>query len=736
MGLLNVYEMMQIVRKYFVRILALAIAIGFVAFYAVSELQTYTCILGFKYTHEGAAEGLAPDGTSKLDPYEIQNPVVIQGALDSIGAQENDDMDIKGIRQNISVAKVVTELDKEVSESAALLGEKYEAAATEYEMTFTYDSKYGDEFGAKMFNGIIKEYDEFLLNKYYNKETVSDFAKVVDKSSADYIDIADVMALEIDSTVEYLDSMAEWHPDFRSKTTGYSFSELSSIYQNIRNIQHAKYYGNIRAANLAKDPEMVIKSYQTKVKDLTESQNVSYTVAENYKSMITTFYDSYKAAGLYGQAERVQTDPNSSNNRDESVLDNYDIEEHKNTYDNIVISYVENAAESTDAAHTINYYNTIIDSYVNDAVDQGTKDRLLKANEEIFKEISVLSAKYSEIANKTIGELFATQVTTDLQYLIVPEVVEDVPVKTVVVFVVILAFGLLVFAVIFKELSKKFVKKHKAEFIEAYDANEEKKILNTKDMDELHRLVYEQYRKDFDEFYLVYQPMISCKSGDGRKHMEAFIRWKSAKLGMVAPGKIIDCVSDLGIFKELNEWIIKNVCEGIAESDISSGELPLVHINCPHSQVTDFGLNDIIIKYVEEYQIPANCICLELDGKDIVASLEDIMLLKQMGIVICVDHFENSDENQEIISVVEPGYVKMSLDILNCDMYATSKDEVLNAAFGMIHYLSDIIDKCHKKGIKVCVCGVEDKSQDHTISMLDFDFKQGYFYGKPEEFIK
>ena len=109
------------------------------------------------------------------------------------------------------------------------------------------------------------------------------------------------------------------------------------------------------------------------------------------------------------------------------------------------------------------------------------------------------------------------------------------------------------------------------------------------------------------------------------------------------------------------------------------------------------------------------------------------MLLKQMGINICIDHFENSDENREIINVLEPGYVKMSLDLLNSDMYATSKEDFMGTALGMINYMSDVIEKCHPKGIKVCVCGVEDETQDRTVSMMDIDFKQGYYYGKPEK---
>ncbi len=733
MKVLNIYDIVHIVRKSFLRILAFALVIGIITFCVASSLQTYTCSLSFKYNHEGAAEGLAPDGTSKLDPYEIQNPVVIQAALKGIGIDDSKKADINGIRQNISISKVVTELDSEVSESAALLGEKYEAPTTEYRMKLTYNAHLGDKFGPKMFTSIINEYDEFLLDKYYQKKTVSDFAKIVDKSSADYINIADIMASEIDRIIEYLDSMAEWYPQFRSKNTGYTFGELATIYQKIRNVQHAKYYGNIRAGNLAKDPEMVIKSYQTRCKELGEEQRVSKDISEKYKASIVTFYDSYKAAGLYKQAENVQENADSSNNRDKEIIDHYDVEEYINTYDGIVTSYVDQAITSAKAGHDINYYTSIINSYKNDTVDKATKDRLLEINEQVFEEIRVLSAKYSDIANQSIQELFDTKVTTDLQYLIAPEIVTDVPVKFITLFSIVLAFGLLLMLSIFIEFAKSFAQTSNGETIGIVDTEAgEKAVDASEEMDDLHRLIFEQHKRGFDEFYLVYQDMLNCKADD-KAHMETFIRWNNPKLGMVSPARIIECVSQLDIFDSLNEWVIMNVCKDIKKIYKKTGEYPVIHINCPHSELGDFKINDIIIKCLKETDVPASCICLELNGEEISASLEEIMLVKKMGISVCIDRFENSDENDEIIGVIEPEYVKMSLDILNYDMYATSKDDIISSAFDMITYLSEVIRKCHNKKIKVCLCGVEDKSQDKIVSMIDLDYKQGYFYSKPKE---
>lgn len=728
MGSLSIRDIIKVIRRYFLRILALSLAAGLLALYAVNSMQTYTCMLGFKFNYEGAAEGLAPDGVSTFDPYEIQNPVVIQGALENLGLDGSKKLSVKGIRQDITIEKVVTDLDREVSESAALLGEKYDAVTTEYEMKFTYDASLGDEFGVKMFSSIIKEYDDFLLDKYYNKRTVPNFAKTADGSSADYIEISDSMSENLDSIIAYLETLSADFPEYRSKRTGYSFAEIRELYEHIRDVQHAKYYGNIRAGNLAKDTEMVIKSYQTKVQELEETMAVDSTIAENYKSEITTFYNSYKAAGLYNQAHRTQTDINASNNRDQDVLDDYNIEEHKNTYDNIVLSYADRAAAATDAAHTINYYNAIIDDYTNDTVPQETKDRLIAKNEEIFSEICTLSKEYSEIANLTISELFYTEINSDLQYLILPEVTADRPVNLIAVFIAMLTFGVLVIAVLLRELLKNIMAKTQAED-EQKDARVE---IDTSDMDRPHQLLYEQYLKGFDEFTLVYQPMVSSDKTD-REHLETFIRWRNEELGMVSPAKIISCISDFGIFRQLNDWIIKNVCADIAYIGKEKGRAPVVHVNCPSGQLLDFALNDIIIKHVSENHIPAECVCLELEVYDIASTLEDITLLEKMGISICIDRFENTHEEQEILRVLEPKYIKMSLDSLNNDIYAASDEDFKKAEEEMEKNFTHIIEECRKHGIKTCICGVETGSQDALVTKLGFDYKQGYFYGKPEK---
>lgn len=538
----------------------------------------------------------------------------------------------------------------------------------------------------------------------------------------------------LESIISHLDDMAEWNPDFRSRKTGYTFSELSLLYQDLDLIQYAKYYGNVRAGNLAKDREMVIKSYQKKVKDLKQEYDVNEEISENYKSEIKSFYDSYKAAGLYRQAKEVQTQTVETNRRDQYVIEDRDLEDYKNTYDGIILSYADHACATTDAKHTIEYYNNIISAYANDEVPQEVKDELIEKNEKILQEIATLSAAYSELANQTIDELYAGKVNEDLQYLIQPEVTTDIPVKLIAAFLVIVTFGLGMIAVFVYEILKKHIDFKK--LMEKTDEGKNEKIeIDTTDMDDVHKALYQQYLNGFNEFFLVYQTMFAA-SPDKPQHCESFIRWRSPELGMISPGKIINCLSDFGIFRQFNDWIIQNVCDDLAALNEKGKPLPVVHINCPYSEVNDCALNDIIIEHLARTHVPAENLCLELEGKEITNSLADIMLLNEMNINICIDRFDNSSEENEIISVVQPKYVKVSLDIFNADIYATSDEDINDAKEQAAEYLSTIVEKCHGNNIEVCVCGVEKESQDKVITELGVDYKQGYFYAKPEKLQK
>ena len=64
---------------------------------------------------------------------------------------------------------------------------------------------------------------------------------------------------------------------------------------------------------------------------------------------------------------------------------------------------------------------------------------------------------------------------------------------------------------------------------------------------------------DNREFLLYYQPQYEIKTGQ-LVGMEALIRWKNEKMGLVSPGDFIPLAEETGMIVPIGEWVIQSAC--------------------------------------------------------------------------------------------------------------------------------------------------------------------------------
>lgn len=719
--MLTIHELFLIVKKYFWATVAAAFLGAVACCLLVLLIRDYTCTLNFKYNYTGAEDNLAPDGVSALDPYALQNPAIIHSALDISGFSADTDVNVEEIRNNITINKIYTTQDQEVAESAAVLGESYIPKTSEYQLTFTYPALRGENYGRQICNGLIHAYDEYFIESYYNKEIIPDFMQSALHANVDYLDIANVIQKNFDDVIATLNDYAAAYPSFRSKRTGYTFSELAELYQNAENNLYTQLQGNIRAGNLASDPEVVIKNYTTTIRDLQINEETYNAIAESYKSQISTFYDSYKATGLYRQAAGTQVTQNSSNNRDQSVLRDYedDFETLINTYDDIVLSYTQQATLASNANLDRVYYQNIIQSLQQDQVPAETKSRLIQKNESLLQMMADATGYYCSVSNESIDELFDQLVAGDIQYLISTNLSGSISVPFTTVFAAVFIGAVIMMCGMIYEVMLKTAPAKQSQSEEDWLEN----------LDRERKAAYEQYKQGFSEFYIVYQEMMV---GNDRHQLryEAFVRWKSAALGAVPVNLILQYYSDLNLVMKLNDWIVNIICQDINRFESEMGVVPVIHINCMFSEVADFGMAEILHKNSRLWNIkPAN-LCVEMDGRDIMSCVDEIMLMEKMGYQVCVDHFEDKTQADEILAIFRPNYVKVSGNVFKPE---TSESKDINqTGRDLWNYLKTTIDDCHKSGIGFCVSGVETAEQDDLIHTLDIDYRQGFFYSYPD----
>ena len=724
--MITIQELFAIIKKYFWAAVAAAFLGAVACGLVVLCVRDYTCTLNFRYTYAGAEDNLAPDGASPLDPYALQNPAVIHSALEIAGFSEDEQVNVEDIRNDIAISKIYTTLDQEVAESAAVLGESYVPKTSEYQLTYTYPALQGQNYGKQICNGLVRAYDDYFIEAYYDKKIIPDFMQNVPSANVDYLDLANVIQKNFDEVISTLNDYAAAYPDYRSHRTGYTFSELAELYQNAENDLYTQLEGNIRAGNLTADPEVVIKNYTTTVRDLQMSGETYSAIAESYREQISTFYDSYKATGLYGQAAGTQVTQNASNNRDQSVLRDYedDFETLINTYDNIVLSYTQQATAASDASLDRAYYEGIIQSLQADQVPAATKERLNEKNGALLQTMASVTGRYCAWANDTIDELFDQLVAGDIQYLISANVTSSISLSFAALFAAVLVGALTMMGGMIYEVLKKAAP--------AAGPAPAGAAAQPASLDREHQIAQKQYHQGFKEFYIVYQRMLPRQDSRELRY-EAFVRWSSAELGNVPANRILEYYGDLNLIMELNDWIVGTVCQDIRSFEEALGAAPVIHINCMFSEVADFGMAEILRKNSRQWGIdPAN-LCVEMDGREIMSCVDEILLMEKMGYQVCVDHFEDKRRADEILGVFRPDYVKVSGNIFRG--LAAGEDAGVEAAYQarqeLLRYLKGTIRECHEAGIGFCVSGIETSDQDSLARTLFVDWRQGYFYDYP-----
>ena len=236
---------------------------------------------------------------------------------------------------------------------------------------------------------------------------------------------------------------------------------------------------------------------------------------------------------------------------------------------------------------------------------------------------------------------------------------------------------------------------------------------------ELRQAIEEQ------QLEIYYQPQVDCNkymlSG-----MEALLRWKHPKLGMVSPFVFIPIAEETGLITEIGIWIIKTVCNQIKEWQASGYKVPRVSINLSPRQLKDKDLEANIINIIKEANIDFNSLALEITESCVMdnpeETIEILTRLKQLGLKISMDDFGTGYSSMSYLK-------KLPLDQLKIDRE-------------FIRYMPDAVDDCeitktivtlgHSLGLSVIAEGVETSAQLKYLKNENCDEIQGYLFGKPQ----
>lgn len=238
-------------------------------------------------------------------------------------------------------------------------------------------------------------------------------------------------------------------------------------------------------------------------------------------------------------------------------------------------------------------------------------------------------------------------------------------------------------------------------------------------LSELRRNITEDYKG----FYLYYQPVVDTKT-EKLRAVEALIRWKDDRYGVVPPDDFIKVLEQDPIFPQLGKWILKRaMLDGIKL--LNKYPKIVINVNLSYTQMEKSGFIEDVLEVIEDTGFPPDHLCLEVTERCRLLDrnlLRDIIsILKEKGIKIAIDDFGTGYSSIGILKEVKADTIKVDRSVIkDIEHEKTDRDTI-----------KFIADLGNSYSAEVCVEGVETVEMRDILRKYRIKSLQGFLYSKP-----
>jgi EAL domain-containing protein (putative c-di-GMP-specific phosphodiesterase class I) len=703
-------EMLQFVIKHFKIVLISLIIFAFMGYYYANKSQSYTTSIMIEYDYYGIEQGKNPLG-GKLDVYEVMSPSIIEKTIKSLKLRANVD----DIRNRITITPFIDDETSEKIKASAEKGEDYEYFSPIYVITYVYPAVYGSDHGKFVLNKLLQSYDEFFIKKYTGSKALPDVLNTVDYSNYDYIEICDLINKQIENGKEFLGHMNKEDNNFRSATTGMSFSDLYRFFDKLENNEYGRLYSNVLAGRLSKDKDKLIKNYLYKIENLYLEKEKKNEESELSFSILDDFYTRYK------EYKRLDVNDTGRQHAFGDVLRGFSINEILTTYDEILTNYVDSGVDAADAQHDIVHYSYIIETFKNDNVPQGEKQHLTKAVEELVTRIGTIMDDLVKSTNVTVNDYYHYKGNNFINHLSFVEVAANLSVKKYLLFSIFAGIGLgMMMAVFIETVPKLFKNKEEyentveTEIIPLLSANRKQKHSG------VSKYLDGAVEEHFKEFQLYFQPMVDTKGiwSDA----EGLIRWESYDLGLVMPSEFIHIAEEDDSIIPLGEWVLREACIQCKKWNDSGYPDLGVSVNFSIKEIVNKNFIENVCTILREVKVNPKNITIEISNGDEIRDIEfmtqRLNIIKALGVRVAIDNFGTKHSSINALHELPIDFIKVD------KRFAIDKED-------NNHFIKNVLNLAHELNIRVCIKGIETEEQMNNMLKLGVDYMQGYYFARP-----
>jgi diguanylate cyclase (GGDEF)-like protein/PAS domain S-box-containing protein len=227
-----------------------------------------------------------------------------------------------------------------------------------------------------------------------------------------------------------------------------------------------------------------------------------------------------------------------------------------------------------------------------------------------------------------------------------------------------------------------------------------------------------------DQFTVHYQPQRSLR-GDRILGMEALLRWRHPRRGMVRPTEFIGLAETIGLINPISEKVLERSCRQ-HRSWIDAGLPPLrLSVNLSPIQFREEGVVELVQKTLERTGIRPESLEIELtEGvmlENSKVTFDSLQSLNDLGVTFSLDDFGTGYSSLSYIRRLPVHRLKIDQSFVHRLGNDGQDDAIVRA----------IIDLGHSLELKITAEGVETMEQLERLQELGCDEVQGDLISPP-----
>jgi len=225
-----------------------------------------------------------------------------------------------------------------------------------------------------------------------------------------------------------------------------------------------------------------------------------------------------------------------------------------------------------------------------------------------------------------------------------------------------------------------------------------------------------------NQFIVYYQPLIDL-SKNHIAGMEALIRWKHPKLGLVPPIQFIPIAEETGLIVPIGEWVLRNAALQTKKwHDLGFHHLK-VAVNVAGKQLREDNFIQLLKDVLQSTKLDPKFLEIEITETAILDESMPTLIkeFKNLGLSLSVDDFGTGYSGLSYLKRFSVDKVKIDQSFIRDIPQNNDSVTIVSAIIAMAKELH----------VKTLAEGVETEEHVQFLKTKQCDFAQGYFYSKP-----